>query len=156
MWLTRASESGSAAAKHELALVRLFGISKGGADRTSYLVPLPSVTASAMQLLTENAEAGYWESQYALAELYQAGYADIKPSQTKSNEWWQRLDAQTDASVQASIGRRYLASDANQYRAGDNKWKGKSLSYGETNQVAIDWFGRAAIKRTRMRCGSSQ
>ena len=144
MWLTRASESGSAAAKHELALVRLFGISKGGADRTSYLVPLPSVTASAMQLLTENAEAGYWESQYALAELYQTGYADIKPNQTKSDEWWQRLDAQTDASVQASIGRRYLASDANQYRAGDNKWKGKSLSYGETNRVAIDWFGRAA------------
>jgi uncharacterized protein len=144
VWLTRASESGSAVAKHELALVRLFGISKGGADGTSYLVPLPSVTVSAMQLLTENAEAGYWESQYALAELYQAGYADIESSQTKSNEWWQRLDAQTDASVQASIGRRYLASDANQYRAGDNKWKGKSLSYGETNQVAIDWFGRAA------------
>ena len=113
------------------------------------MVPLPSVTASAMQLLTENAEAGYWESQYALAELYQAGYADIKPSQTKSNEWWQRLDAQTDASVQASIGRRYLASDANQYRAGDNKWKGKSLSYGETNQIAIDWFGRAAIQANK-------
>jgi uncharacterized protein len=149
MWLTRASELGSAEAKHELALVRLFGISKGGADRTSYLVPLPSVTASAMQLLTENAEAGYWESQYALAELYQTGYADIKPSQTKSNEWWQQLDAQTDASVQVSIGRRYLASDVNEYRAGDNKWKGKSLSYSETNQVAIDWFGRAAIQANK-------
>lgn len=43
MWLTRASESGSAVEKHELALVRLFGISKGGTGRTSYLVPLQSV-----------------------------------------------------------------------------------------------------------------
>jgi len=146
MWLTRASESGSAGAKHELALVRLFGISKGGANRTSYLVPLPSVTASAIQLLTENAEAGYWESQHTLAELYAEGYADIKPSQIESNRWWQQLDAQTDASVQAGIGRRYLASEANQYRAGTNKWKGKSLSYNETNQVAFDWFGRAAAQ----------
>ena len=70
MWLTRAAESGFAPAMHELALVRLFGISKGGADKTGYLLPLPSVTAAAIQLLTENAEAGYWESQYALAELH--------------------------------------------------------------------------------------
>jgi len=145
LWLTRASESGSAAAKHELALVRLFGISKGGASGTSYLVPLPSFTASGIQLLTENAEAGYWESQHALAELYAEGVADIKPNQTESNKWWQRLDAQTEASVQARIGQRYLASDTNQYRAG-NKWKGRNLSYNETNQVAFDWLGRAAIQ----------
>ncbi len=143
-WLTRASELGATAAKHELALVRLFGISKGGAVRTGYLIPLPSVTASAMQLLTENAEAGYWQSQYALAELYQAGYADIKPNQPESNKWWQRLDSQTDASVQAAVGRRYFVSDANEYRASDNKWNGKSLSYDETNRVAFEWFSRAA------------
>ena len=146
MWLTRASESGSATAKHELAMIRLFGIAKGGAARTGYLLPLPSVTASAVQLLTENAEAGYWESQHALAELYQAGYADIKPNLIESNKWWQRLDAQTDASVQARIGRRYLVSDGGNYAAGDNKWKAKSLSYADTNQVAFEWFSRAAAQ----------
>lgn len=147
-WLTRASELGSLAAKHELALVRLFGISKGGA-RTGYLIPLPSVTASAIQLLTDNAEAGYWQSQYALAELYQADYADIKPNQHESNKWWQRLDAQTDASVQVAIGRRYFVGDANGYRAGDNKWNGKSLSYNETNRVAFEWFSRAAAQANK-------
>jgi uncharacterized protein len=146
MWLTRASESGSAVAKHELAMVRLFGISKGGAERTGYLLPLPSVTASAMQLLTENADAGYWESQYALAELQQAGYADIKPDLAESNKWWQRLEAQTDAAVQASIARRYLATDSSRYSAGANTWKGKSLSYEDTNQVAFEWFSRAAAQ----------
>lgn len=145
-WLTRAFELGSLAAKHELALVRLYGISKGGADQKGYLVPLPSVVASAIELLTEAAEAGYWESQYALAELYQIGYADLKPSHLESNKWWQRLDAQTDASVQASIGRRYLASDANKYRTGENKWKGKSLSHDATNKVAFEWFSRAATQ----------
>ncbi len=146
MWLTRAAESGFAPAKHELALVRLFGISKGGGNKTGYLLPLPSVTASAIQLLTENAEAGYWESQYALAELHQAGYADIKPNQAESSKWWQRLEAQTDASVEASIGGRYLVSDGSRYRAGENKWKGKSLSYEETNRVAFEWFKRAGAQ----------
>ena len=145
-WLTRAAEYGSLAAKHELALVRLYGISKGGADQKGYLVPLPSVVASAIELLTETAEAGYWESQYALAELYQVGYADLKPNQPESNKWWQRLDAQRDASVQTSIGRRYLVSDAKQYRMGENKWKGKSLSHDDTNKVAFDWFSRAAAQ----------
>ena len=146
MWLTRASEFGSAVAKHELALVRLFGISRGGADRKGYLLPLPSVTASAIQLLTENAEAGYWESQHALAELHQAGYADVKPNLSESSKWWQRLEAQTDASVQMSIGRHYLAPDVSQYSAGSNKWKGKPLSHEDTNQVAFEWFNRAAAQ----------
>lgn len=144
MWLTRAAESGSAAAKHELAIVRLFGISTGGADKASYLVPLPSVTASAIQLLTENAEAGYWKSQHFLAELQQTGSFDGKPNQAESNKWWERLEAQTDASVQTSIGGSYLATDGSRYRAGENKWKGKSLAFHESNKVAFDWFSRAA------------
>jgi uncharacterized protein len=144
MWLTQASELGSAAAKHELALVRLFGISKDRSDKSNYLIPLPSVTASALQLLTENAESGYWHSQYVLAELYQAGYADIKPSQADANKWWERLDRQTDPSVQLSIGERYLIRDVEKYRVGDNKWKGRSLSYEDSNRVAFEWFARAA------------
>ncbi len=146
MWLTRASESGSAAAKHELALVRLFGIWKDGAAKTGYLMPLPSVTESAIQLLTENAEAGYWKSQHALAELYQVGRADIKPDLSESNTWWQRLETQADPSVQISVGERYLVSDASQYRAGYSKWKEKSLSYDDTNRLAFEWFSRAAAQ----------
>ena len=38
-WLTRASEFGSAIAKHELALVGLFGISKHGAVKTAIWCP---------------------------------------------------------------------------------------------------------------------
>ena len=87
-WLTRAAESGSAAAKHELALVRLYGISRGSTNKTSYLVPLASATTAAVQLLIENADSGYWASQQTLAELYQTGYADIKPNLIESNEWW--------------------------------------------------------------------
>lgn len=144
MWLTRAAESGSAAAKHELAIVKLFGILTGGADKAGYLVPLPSVTASAIQLLTENAEAGYWRSQQFLAELQQIGNGEGQPNQAESDKWWARLDSQTDASVQTSIGRSYLATDGSRYRVGENKWKGKSLSFHESNKVAFDWFSRAA------------
>lgn len=149
MWLIRASEFGSAAAKHELALVRLFGIFKDDAVKTGYLVPLPSGTSSAIQLLIENAEAGYWQSQYALAELYQVGHGDIRPDSTESNKWWQRLDAQKDATVQLSIGRHFLAGDPKQYGVGDKKWMGKNLSYDETNRFALDWFGRAAAQANR-------
>ncbi len=146
MWLTQASELGSATAKHELALIRLFGISKDGSGKTNYLIPLPSVTASALQLLTENAEAGYWHSQYVLAGLYEAGYADIRSNRTEANKWWERLDKQTDPSVQASIGKHYLRSDAEKYRVGDNKWKGRSLSYEDSNRVAFEFFARAAAQ----------
>lgn len=145
-WLTRAAEAGYAPAKHELALVRLFGIAKGGADKAGYLLPLPTVTASAIQLLTENAEAGYWQSQHVLAELYQSGYADIKANPAESNKWWQQLEAQTDAEVLASIGRRYFAGEGIPYSAGANKWKGKALSQAETNRVAFEWFARAAAQ----------
>lgn len=149
-WLSRAAESGSAAAKHELALVRLFGISRGNTTKTSYLVPLASATYTAVQLLRENADSGYWASQKALAELYQTGYADIKPDPIESNKWWQRLNEQTDASVQASIGAHYLASDTNRYLAGEkNKWQGKSLSYDDTNQVAFEWFARAGAQANK-------
>ena len=144
MWLTRAADSGLAAAKHELAIVKLFGISTGGADKASYLVPLPSVTASAIQLLTENAEAGYWKSQHLLAELQQTGNVDGKPNQAESNKWWERLEAQADASVQTSIGRSYLATDSSRYSAGENNWKGRGLAFQESNKVAFDWFSRAA------------
>ncbi len=146
MWLTRASESGSTVAKHELAMVRLFGIYKDGAVKTDYLVPLPSGMRSALQLLTENAEAGSWQSQYALAELYQVGYGDIRPDSTESNKWWQRLDAQEDATIQLSVGRYFLAGDPKRYGVGDKKWMGKALSYDETNGLAFEWFGRAAAQ----------
>jgi TPR repeat protein len=149
MWLTRASEFGSTVAKHELAMVRLFGISKDGAVKTDYLVPLPSGMRPALQLLTENAEAGSWQSQYALAELYQVGYGDIRPDSTESNKWWQRLDAQEDATIQLSVGRHFLAGDPKRYGVGDKKWMGKDLSYDETNRLAFEWFGRAAAQVNR-------
>ncbi len=149
MWLTRASEYGSAMAKHELALVRLFGISKDGTAKTGYWVPLPSAMSSGLQLLIENAEAGSWQSQYALAELYQVGYGDIRPDSTESNKWWQLLDAQKDATIQLSVGRHFLASDPKRYGVGDKKWMGKDLSYDETNRFAFEWFGRAAAQANR-------
>ena len=136
-------------AKHELALVRLFGISTDGAVKTGYWVPLPSAMSSAIQLLTENAEAGSWQSQYALAELYQVGYGDIRPDSTESNKWWQRLDAQKDATIQLSVGRHFLAGDPKRYGVGDKKWMGKDLSYDETNRFAFEWFGRAAAQANR-------
>ena len=67
--------------------------------------------SSALQLLTENAEAGSWQSQYALAELYQVGYLGISTDSTESNKWWQRLDAQKDPTIQLSVGRHFLARD---------------------------------------------
>lgn len=145
-WLTRASELGSAKAKHQLALVRLYGISADRADKTGYLVPLPALVASGVHLLTENGEAGYWESQLALAELYETGFADVKPNAAESNKWWQRLEAQSDAPVQLALGLRYRASDPEKYHAGTNKWKGENLSYDDTNRLAFEWFGRAAAQ----------
>src|SRR5688572_1406075 len=145
-WLTRASEFGSPMAKHELALVGLFGIYKDGAAKTGYLVPLPSAMSSALQLLTENAEAGSWQSQYALAELYQVGYGDIRPDSTESNKWWQRLDAQKDAAIQLSIGKHFRAGEPKRYAIYDKKWMGKDLSYDETNRLAFEWFGRASAQ----------
>ena len=139
MWLTRASEFGSAMAKHDLALLRLLGIFKDGAVKTGYWVPLPSAMSSAIQLLAENAEAGSWQSQYALAELYQAVYGDIRPDSTESNKWWQRLDAQKDATIQLSVGRHFLAGDPKRYGVGDKKWMGKDLSYDDTNQLAFEF-----------------
>ena len=149
MWLTHASEFGSAAAKHDLAMVRLFGISKDDAVKTGYWVPLPSAISSAIELLTENAEAGFWQSQYALAELYQVGHGDIRPDSTESNRWWQRLDAQKDATIQWSVGRHFLASDPKRYKVGDKKWMGRDLSFDESNRLAFEWLGRAAAQANR-------
>ena len=148
-WLARASEYGSVVAKHELALLRLFGISKDGAGKTGYWVPLQSVMSSALDLLTENAEAGVWQSQYALAELYQVGYGDIKPNSAESNKWWQQLDAQKDATIQLSIGRYFLVGDPKLYGVGDKKWMGKNLSYEESNGLAFEWFSRAAAQANK-------
>lgn len=148
-WLTRASEFGSAVAKHELSLVRLFGISTDGAVKTGYLVPLPSAMSSAVHGLVENAEAGSWQSQYALAELYQLGYGDIRPDSAESNKWWQRLDEQKDATIQLSVGRHFLVDDPKRYGVGDKKWMGQDLSYDETNRLAFEWFGRAAAQANR-------
>lgn len=149
MWLTRASQFGSAMAKHDLALIRLFGISTEGAVKASYLVPLPSAMTSAIQQLTENAEAGFWQSQYALAEIYQSGHGDIRPDPAESSKWWQQLNSQKDATIQLNVGKHFVAGDPRRYGAGDKKWMGKDLSYDETNRFALDWFGRAAAQANR-------
>ena len=156
LWLARASEYGSLAAKHELALVRLFGIFKDDAVKTGYLVPLPSGTSSAIQLLTENAEAGYWQSQYALAELYQFGHGDIRPDLTESNKWWQRLDAQKDATVQLSIGRHFLIQrpEAIRDRRQEVDGQGPVLRRNQPARFRLVWpCSRTSKQRRNVRAG---
>jgi len=144
-WLSKASDSGLAAAKHRLAMIGLLGVRKNIVSE-EYLIPPASSSESAIQLLRMNADGGHWESQWALGTLFQAGFREVKPDAAESTKWWQRLDSQTDASVQSEIGFRYLASNPKYYKTGDNRWNGKDLTFDETNSVAWSWFTKAAAQ----------
>ena len=61
---------------------------------------------------------GTGDSQHALAELYQVGFADIKANQAESNRWWQRLEAKRTLRLkQVSVDVTWSAMPADTARA---------------------------------------
>lgn len=142
-WLTKSSNNGHLPARHVLAMTYLLGARE---DVTGFYGAQAYVIAPdpdrGVKLLTEAAEGKHWESQWALAILYQAGFGKIRPDNERSTKWWDMLSQQADANVQWEIGERYEARDKKWYRGG-NKWRGKNLTFEATNKVAAEWFEKA-------------
>ena len=109
-------------------------------------------------LLKRSADSGYFKSQWALAVLYQAGYRAIKPDKGLSDKYWKLLSDQTGVETAEQIGLLYSVDDEKSYTPGKNKYQGRQLSYQETNEIAREWFERAATQadRTYKNGGMSQ
>ena len=97
-------------------------------------------------LLKRSADSGYFRSQWALAVLYQAGYRAIKPDKGLSDKYWKLLSDQTGVKTTEEIGLLYSVDDEKNYTPGKNKYQGRQLSYQETNEIAREWFERAATQ----------
>jgi uncharacterized protein len=148
-WLTKSSNNNHLPAKHDLAMVRLLGAtsvpwSPRGAITAQVLIK-PDIEAG-LRLLEEAAEGGYWKSQWALAVIYQVGFSKIGRDRATSDRWWDALAKQDAADSQFEIGSHYEESDSRGYDPGRNRWRGRNLSFTETNRIAADWYEKAAAQ----------
>lgn len=141
-WLEKASAQNFELAKVDLGLIYLNGISLWMADNSRSFVLKPDLER-AIPLLTEPAEQGNWKAQLALASLYQEGRESIAADRTSSAKWWEALSLQTAPGVQKAIGDKYVRWETPGYKNGSNKYRGRSLTFDETNKVAADWYEKA-------------
>lgn len=97
-WLEKSAAQGYADAKYDLGMLYLLGIKKDPftkGDKSELLIP--PAPDKGVPLLLEAAKKNNWNAQWALAVLYQAGFGQIQPDSKLSDEWWGRLEAQSDA-----------------------------------------------------------
>jgi TPR repeat protein len=143
-WLTKSSDQGYLRAKHDLAMTYFLGATESGA------VLIPQNPEKGLQLLREAADAGYWNSIWAMAVLYQAGFANIKPDKAESEKYWTSLLKQSGTEVHLNIAWLYNEESRNTYRTGQNKYRGKNLTFEESNEIAHEWFTKAAEQNNRV------
>jgi TPR repeat protein len=149
LWETRAADQNYAPAMHYLGMTYLLGVepppADGGLPQSKQELIQPDINKG-IALLKRSADSGYYRSQWALAVLYQAGYRAIKPDKGLSDKYWKLLSDQTSVLAAYEIGRLYSVDDEKDYTPGKNKYQGRQLSYQETNEVAREWFERAATQ----------
>jgi TPR repeat protein len=142
-WLRKAADQHYAKAQHELGMAYLLGSQH--VERGTKQTLIEREPDKGLPLLLAAAGAKYWQSQWALAVLYQAGYGAIRPDRALSDRYWAELDAQSDPEVQYDVGVLYREYNKDYYR-GNNKYRGRALNFEETNQVAAQWLEKAAAK----------
>ncbi len=146
-WLEKSSTQGYAEAKYDLGMLYLLGVKKDAfASDAKGEFLMSSDPDKGVPLLLEAAQKDYWQAQWALAVLYQAGFGQTQPDPAKSKEWWDKLAAQSNARTQRLIGFKYEESDPKHYRDGKNKWYGKSLTFNETNKIAVEWIEKSVVQ----------
>lgn len=142
-WLRRSADQNFVKAKYDLGMTYLLGVSDAKSRPPRVLIERqPGI---ALPLLQTAAATRYWRAQWALAVLYQAGFGSIRPDRALSDRYWAELDQQTAAEVQQEIGVHYSEFDRAKYR-GNNKYRGRALTFDETNTVAFEWMSKAATQ----------
>lgn len=142
VWETRASEHGYAQATNALGMTYLLGAKWAKGDER---LSEPDIDEG-VKLLKRAADAGYWYSQWALAVLYEVGFRTVAVDKALSDHYWDLLSAQSSVEAQRGIAFLYQETNAKTYQDGRNKFRGRPLTYAETNYVARDWFEKAALQ----------
>lgn len=145
-WLEKSAEQKYLAAQHDLGMAYLLGAVSDGKPQT---VLIPKDIDKGLKYLKESADSGYYASQWAMAVLYEAGYAKIQPNKAESDKYWALLEAQTDSAAQDSIGWLYKESDKQRYVNGKNKYKGRDLTFEQSNDIALEWFQKSAAQNNK-------
>ncbi len=143
-WLGKSASQKNPEAQYELGMTYLLGATDGDGPKQKILIAKD--IDKGVALLQESANDGYYKAQWALAVLYQAGYSKIQPNKTESDKYWSMFEAQTDSTAQNRAAFLYREKDRQKYVDGKNKYKGKSLSFDETNTVAIELFNKSAAQ----------
>ena len=155
LWETRAADQNYAPAMHYLGMTYLLGARLYAPEEwgpcvvreqcKKYELIQPDMDKG-IALLQRSADSGYFRSQWALAVLYQVGYRTIKPDKDLSDKYGKLLSDQTSVEAAYEIGLLYMVSDEKNYSPGKNKYQGRLLSYQETNEIAREWFEKAATQ----------
>lgn len=143
-WLEKSASQKYPEAQYDLGMTYLLGATDNDGPKQKVLIPKD--IDKGMALLQDSANAGYYKSQWALAVLYQAGYSKIQPNKAESDKYWAMFESQTDATVQNRSAFLYREKDRQKYVDGKNKYKGKALSFDETNSVAVEFFNKSAAQ----------
>lgn len=143
-WLNKSAAQGYGPAQHALGMTYFLGATELFGKKDTKLIQ-PDVEKG-LPIIQQAADAGYWESLWAMATLYQVGFGKIKIDKETSDKYWGKFVEQTDPEIQRRIGLLYDESDRSRYTDGKNKYQGKALSFQETNKVAFEWFQKSAEK----------
>lgn len=144
-WLEKAAAQKHRVAQYELGMTYLLGAFEFPWDRSGKKLFDPD-SEKALPLLRTSADAGYWQSQWAIAILFQAGFGKVKADKEQSEKYWELLAGQSNPDTLNRIGVLYDETLKQFYKDGRNKYKGKNLDFNETNKVALEYFQRAADK----------
>ena len=148
-WLEKSAKQNNLEAKYSLGMIYLVGATSfldfQGKEK-KVIEPDPE---KGLPILKEAADAGYWQAQWALAVLYQAGLGKIEADKAESDKYWKLMTAHTDPDVQRKIGNLYHAGNKQYYTTGKNKYQGKELDFDSTNKVAVEWYEKAAEKENQ-------
>lgn len=141
-WLEKSAAQKYVEAQYDLGMTYLLGANGGNDPKKTVLIAKD--IDKGVAILQESATAGYYKSQWALAILYQAGYGKIQPNKSESDKYWAMFESQTDSLVQNRSAFLYRERDRQKYVEGKNKYKGKALSFDESNAVALEFFNKSA------------
>jgi TPR repeat protein len=141
-WETRAADQGYAQAIAALGMTYLLG---GSSGETNERLIQPDIEKG-VAFIRRAADSGYWYGQWAVAALYQVGFKTIQPDKEVSDRYWKLLDAQASAEAERGIGNLFYEYSSKNYIPGKNKYLGRVLSYSETNNVAREWYEKAAAQ----------
>lgn len=144
-WLDKAAKQNHKEAKYALGMTYLLGAYEDWIQSTGKKL-IESDIDKGLPLLQSSADAGYWQAQWALAVLYQSGYGKVKADKEASDKYWRLLSEQSDPDTMFQIGWSYHVFSKKYYKDGQNKYQGQKLDFDGTNEVAVEWYLKAADK----------